>query len=168
MPKLYLPYLHYLCSFSQLVIRLEGMKYMFKNRVSFMVWNEVAQTRNCVLTAIVTSVSHYFCSGRLMMKMKCFMEKRKSHFLKHLLSQNQAVVLQRWQVVRCLGEFFVSPLSLFSGVIYSLRLHIFDFVTFSYINNYGPQGCYSALLQRGGHVIMFLLGSYSLFLIWCI
>lgn len=40
--------------------------------------------RNCVLTATVTNMSHCFCSGRLMMKMKCFMEKQKPHFLNHL------------------------------------------------------------------------------------
>jgi hypothetical protein len=57
------------------ILKKQGVPYGFE-------WS--GSDRNCVLTATVTNMSHCFCSGRLMMKMKCFMEKQKSHFLNHL------------------------------------------------------------------------------------
>jgi len=53
-----------------------------------------------------------FVSGRLMMKMRCCMEKQKFHFSNHLSSQNQTAVLWcRW-LVRPLGELFSSTFTL--------------------------------------------------------
>ena len=60
---------------SRYIFEKQGVPYGFE-------WS--GSGRNCVLTAAVTNMSHCFCSGRLMMKMKCFMEKQKSHFLNHL------------------------------------------------------------------------------------
>lgn len=63
-----------------------------------------------------------FLSGRLMMKMRCCMEKQKSHYLNHPPSQNQVRVLWHQWLLRRHGELFGST---------------FNPLTFSAISNLG-------------------------------